>query len=185
MNSLLRFFPIGNYTGLRTNPVMNGIVNISYNYDNNKNINGILIRASGYRFNEHRADNSPVDGMVRYFADGTFISYHHGLIEKRGTWTIVDNSLILIHNYPPNPRIKPKKSIVNRTGNIITIPTFRINGDDYKFLSIEVLTGIDKTETIETMVSNNSKNNKNILFQNILAIIIVLILIFYFVYLSK
>jgi hypothetical protein len=190
MNSLVKFFPIGNYTGIRTNPIAKGIGSIEYNYDNNKNINGILIKSNGFKISNDK--KIPLVIMIKYLADGTFISYNYNTstkvtsTTKKGTWSTTDKSLILITNDVNNKLSKPKKSIVNRVGNIITVTSFHMIDDEYKLSSTEVLTGIDKTETKETMVGKNKNNNSNyILFQNILAIIIVLILIFYFIYLSK
>lgn len=188
MNSLVKFFPLGNYTCIRTNPIAKGIGSIEYNYDNNKNINGILIKLNCFKI--VNGNKIPLVIMVKYFADGTFVSYNYNTspkvtsTAKKGTWSTTDKSLILITSDVNNKLSKPKKSIVNRVGNIITVTSFHMIDNEYKLSSTEVLTGIDKTETKETMVGKN-KNSNYILFQNILAIIIVLILIFYFIYLSK
>jgi hypothetical protein len=186
MNSLVKFFPLGNYTFIRTNPIKKGIVSIDYNYDNNKNIIGILIKSNGFKISNDK--KIPSVNMIKYLVDGTFISYNYNTLTKaasttkKGTWNTTDKSLILITRDVNNKLRKPKKSIINRVGNIITDTSFHMIDNEYKLSSTTVLTGIDKTETRETMVNNNSNY---ILFQNILAIIIVLILIFYFIYLSK
>lgn len=182
MNSLVKFFPIGNYTYIRTSPVVKGIAKIEYSYDNNNNINGLLFKFNGLKL--VNGNKIPLVSIVKYLADGTIKSYNNHRTEKTGVWTITDNSLVSLTNDVNNMYKNPKKHIINRIGNIITNTSFHMIDDDYIFSAIDVFVGNDKTETRETMVSMN-KNSNYILFQNILAIIIVLILIFYFINLSK
>lgn len=181
MNSLIKFLPLGDYTCIGTSPVVKGIAKIEYSYDNN-NINGLLFRFDGFKL--ANGNKIPSVSIVKYLTDGTIKSYNnHGSV-KTGVWTITDNSLVLLTNGYNNKQSESKKHIITRIGNIITNTSFHMIDNDYIYSTTEVFVGNDKTETKETMVSKN-KNSNYILFQNILAIIIVLILIFYFIYLSK
>lgn len=177
MNSLVKFLPLGDYTCIRNEPVEKGIAKIEYSYDNNNNINGLLFKFNGFKF--VNGNKIPLVSIVKYLADGTIKSYNNHKSVKTGEWTVTDNSLVLLTNGGDNKKSESKKHIITRVGNIITNTSFQMIDNDYIYSATEVFVGNNGSDRSVSSVSNY------ILFQNILAIIIVLILIFYFIYLSK